>query len=81
MFCYCEASWWSKYTLLYTHKFSILPPFKTNNGIGNQVSGIKRGFLPDYLLPHKWLEDFGDNDTAIGLLVIFHDGNHHTGQG
>ncbi len=46
------------------------------------------GFLQDkldnlfyYLLPDERPENLGDNDTAIGLLVVLHDGDENSGQG
>ncbi len=51
----------------------IVPIIK---GVGRRVSS----FL-DYLFYHEGLEDFRDEDAAISLLVIFHDGDKHPGQG
>ncbi len=45
------------------------------------MKGRGIGHLFNHLLPNVGLEDFGDDDAAIGLLVVFHNGNHDPGQG
>jgi len=42
---------------------------------------LDRCSLPNNLCPHVFAEGFGDDDRAVGLLVVFQDGDEDAGEG